>query len=78
MSKPEVKTLNKEQFGQAMKAANYLKSTLPNRCDGYDVDLANGKLTVSEIEVDGYGDVWSNTIGIYKLSNCNADLSIVK
>ena len=77
MSRTEIKTLSKERFGQVLKAAKYLKSVIPRLSDGYDVDITDGKLTVSEIEVDGMGNVCTDTIGIYKLKGSDADLTIV-
>lgn len=78
MSRTEKKTLNKEEFQRVLNAAKYLKSVIPRLSDGYDVDMTNGKLTVKEVEVDGIGDVYTNTIGIYTLNTSKADLSIVK
>ena len=73
----EIKTLSKERFGQVLKAAKYLKSVIPRLSDGYDIEINNGKLTVSEIRVNRFGIYFPSTIGIYKLSNSDADLSIV-
>ena len=77
MSRPEKKTLNKEEFQRVLNAANYLKSINPRLCDGYDVDMTNGTLTVEEVEVDGMGEVWKGTIGVYKLNTDKPDLSII-
>ena len=77
MLRPEKKILNKEEFQRVLNAANYLKSVVPRLSDGYNVDMTNGKLTVSEFEVDGMGNLCVGKIGIYVLEGSSSDLRIV-